>query len=122
NVPTIITGRCRTLEEADQAIRNGEADLIGMTRAHIADPDIVNKTKAGRIEEIRPCIACNQGCVGGLFAGRLGCAVNPETGNELRLDQAEIGKTDELKKVVIVGGGVAGMEAARGAALRGPDV
>jgi 2,4-dienoyl-CoA reductase-like NADH-dependent reductase (Old Yellow Enzyme family) len=121
-VPTIITGRFRTLEEADQAIRNGEADLIGMTRAHIADPDIVSKTKAGRIEQIRPCIACNQGCVGGLFAGRLGCAVNPETGNELRLDQAEIGEADAPKKVVIVGGGLAGMEAARVAALRGHNV
>ncbi|WP_417618442.1 FAD-dependent oxidoreductase [Parasphingorhabdus sp.] len=121
-VPTIITGRFRTLEEADQAIRNGEADLIGMTRAHIADPDIVSKTRAGRTEQIRPCIACNQGCVGGLFAGKLGCAVNPETGNELRLDQAEIGTATEPKKVVIVGGGLAGMEAARVAALRGHDV
>lgn len=119
-VPTIITGRFRTLEEVDQAIRNGEADLIGMTRAHIADPDIVKKTEAGTVEQIRPCIACNQGCVGGLFAGRLGCAVNPETGNELVLDQ--IGEAEDTKRIVVVGGGLAGMEAARVAALRGHDV
>lgn len=119
SVPTIITGRYRTLEEVDQAIRNDEADLIGMTRAHIADPDIVRKTRAGKIEEIRPCIACNQGCVGGLFAGKLGCAVNVETGNELALDQDAIGVADEKKKIVVVGGGLAGMEAARVAALRG---
>lgn len=120
--PTIITGRFRTLEEVDQAIRNGEADMIGMTRAHIADPDIVKKTKAGKIEEIRPCIACNQGCVGGLFAGKLGCAVNPETGNELMLDQDKIGTADDKKTIVVVGGGLAGMEAARVAALRGHEV
>lgn len=119
-VPTIITGRFRTLEEVDQAIRNGEADLIGMTRAHIADPDIVKKTEAGTVEQIRPCIACNQGCVGGLFAGRLGCAVNPETGNELVLDQ--ISEAEDTKRIVVVGGGLAGMEAARVAALRGHDV
>lgn len=122
-VPTIITGRFRTLEEVDQAIRNGEADLIGMTRAHIADPDIVRKTKAGQVDRIRPCIACNQGCVGGLFdVNRLGCAVNVETGNELRLDQDQIGSAEETKKVVVVGGGLAGMEAARVAALRGHKV
>lgn len=122
-VPTIITGRFRTLEEADQALRNGDADLIGMTRAHIADPDIVRKTLAGQAEAVRPCIACNQGCVGGLFdRGRLGCAVNVETGNELRLDQDRIGIADEPRKVVVVGGGLAGMEAARVAAVRGHSV
>ncbi len=72
---------------------------------------------------VRPCIACNQGCVGGLFdRGRLGCAVNVETGNELRLDQDRIGIADEPRKVVVVGGGLAGMEAARVAALRGHSV
>ena len=94
-----------------------------MTRAHIADPDIVRKTKAGKIEQIRPCIACNQGCVGGLFDNqRLGCAVNVETGNELHLDQDQIGTAHTARKVVVVGGGLAGMEAARVAALRGHSV
>lgn len=123
SVPTIITGRFRTLEEADQSLRNGDADLIGMTRAHIADPDIVRKTMAGKADAVRPCIACNQGCVGGLFdKGRLGCVVNVETGNELRLDQDQIGTAETPGKLVVIGGGLAGMEAARVAALRGHNV
>ncbi|NBC88716.1 MAG: NAD(P)-binding protein [Alphaproteobacteria bacterium] len=123
DVPTIITGRFRTLAEVDQAIRAGEADLVGMTRAHIADPDIVRKTKAGHPERVRPCIACNQGCVGGLFGdNRLGCAVNVETGTERELDEDAIGTSERPGKVVIVGGGLAGLEAARIAALRGHAV
>jgi 2,4-dienoyl-CoA reductase-like NADH-dependent reductase (Old Yellow Enzyme family) len=123
NVPTIVTGRFRTLEEADQTIRAGDADLVGMTRAHIADPDIVKKTREGRVQEVRPCIACNQGCVGGLFdVGRLGCAVNVETGQERLLDQDQIGLSTTHGTVVVVGGGVGGMEAARVAALRGHKV
>lgn len=122
-VPTIVTGRFRTLEEADSVIRAGDAQLVGMTRAHIADPDIVRKTREGRVAEVRPCIACNQGCVGGLFdARRLGCVVNVETGQERRLDQDAIGRSESPGKVVIVGGGVGGMEAARVAALRGHQV
>jgi 2,4-dienoyl-CoA reductase-like NADH-dependent reductase (Old Yellow Enzyme family)/thioredoxin reductase len=117
--PSIVTGRFRTLEEADQVIRQGAADIISMTRAHIADPEIVNKTREGRVDEIRPCIACNQGCVGNLLAsGRMGCAVNPAVGFEQTLDEELIGKADAAKKVVVVGGGPAGMEAARVAALR----
>jgi 2,4-dienoyl-CoA reductase-like NADH-dependent reductase (Old Yellow Enzyme family) len=123
SVPTIVTGRFRTLEEADQTIRAGDADLVGMTRSHIADPDIVRKTIAGRADQVRPCIACNQGCVGGLFdARRLGCAVNVETGQERLLDQDAIGLSDAPGTVVVVGGGVGGMEAARVAALRGHKV
>jgi hypothetical protein len=123
DVPTIITGRFRTLAEVDQAIRDGAADLVGMTRAHIADPDIVKKTKAGHPERVRPCIACNQGCVGGLFDNnRLGCAVNVETGNERTFDEDAIGASEQPGRVVIVGGGLAGLEAARVAALRGHTV
>lgn len=122
-VPAIITGRIRTLEEADQIIRDGGADLVGMTRAHIADPDIVRKTKEGRVDEIRPCIACNQGCVGALLAGRkMGCAVNPGTGFERTLGDSNIGVAEDKKKVLVIGGGPAGMEAARVAALRGHNV
>ena len=77
-------GRFRTLEEADQLIRQGECDLVAMNRANIADPDLVNKTLAGKPEEVRPCIACNQGCIGReLGPGGIGCAVNPGAGREL---------------------------------------
>ena len=123
-VPAIVTGRFRTLEEADQTIRAGEADLVGMTRATIADPDLVRKTIEGRIEDVRPCIACNQRCAGGVLgpARRMGCAVNVAVGFERTLSEALIGRAADSKHVVVVGGGPAGLEAARVAALRGHRV
>ncbi|MBI1179370.1 MAG: FAD-dependent oxidoreductase [Alphaproteobacteria bacterium] len=123
-VPTIVIGRVRTLEEADQIIRQGEADMVGMTRAHIADPDLVRKTVEGRVDEVRPCIACNQGCVGNLLgpAHRMGCAVNPGVGFERSIGDDRIGRAEAPKKVLVIGGGPAGLEAARVAALRGHEV
>lgn len=121
---TIVTGRFRTLEEADQVVRMGDADLVGLTRAHIADPDLVNKTVAGKVDQVRPCIACNQGCVGNLLGPthRVACVVNPGAGHELRMGDHRIAPTAERKSVLVVGGGVAGMEAARTAALHGHAV
>jgi 2,4-dienoyl-CoA reductase-like NADH-dependent reductase (Old Yellow Enzyme family) len=125
NIPRILTAaRVRTLEEAEQLLRDGLGDLIGLQRAHIADPDLVRKTREGRVDEIRPCIACNQGCVGGLLspAARLGCAVNVAVGFEQTLAEDLIAKTDRPRKILVVGGGPAGMEAARIAALKGHQV
>ncbi|BCW90952.1 3-oxocholoyl-CoA 4-desaturase [Alphaproteobacteria bacterium SO-S41] len=124
DVPTIAVGRVRTLEEADQLIRSGEADLVGMVRATIADPDLVAKSFAGLPEQVRPCIGCNQGCIGQLLAPphRMGCAVNPAVGFELRLGDDRLVKAETPQKVLVVGGGPAGMEAARVAALRGHKV
>ncbi len=122
NIPTVVTGRFRTLEDAEQVIAQGMADLVGMTRAHIADPDIVNKTTAGRAHEVRPCIGCNQGCLGGLMQGRVGCTVNVAAGHELRLGDDRLETADAPKKVLVVGGGASGMEAARVAAQRGHRV
>ena len=121
-LPTIVTGRFTTLAQADALIEAGKADLVGMTRAHIADPDLVRKTASGRVREVRPCIGCNQGCVGGLNKGRVGCAVNVAAGQELRLAEELIERADEPGHIVVVGGGPAGMEAARVAALRGHRV
>jgi 2,4-dienoyl-CoA reductase-like NADH-dependent reductase (Old Yellow Enzyme family) len=121
-VPTFVTGRFRTLEDADAVIARGEADMVGLTRAHIADPEIVNKVLDGRANEIRPCIGCNQGCLGGLAQGRIGCAVNPAAGRELSLSEDLLPPADPPKSVLVVGGGPAGMEAARVAALRGHRV
>jgi hypothetical protein len=123
-LPTIVTGRFRTLEEADQVIRSGEADLVGMTRAHIADPDIVAKTLAGHPEQVRPCIACNQGCVGNLLGPRrrVGCVVNPGAGWEQTIGDDKLTPAAKPMKVLVVGGGPAGLEAARVAALRGHSV
>jgi len=121
--PRLVTGRFRTLEEIDQVIRDGVADLVSMVRQHIADPDIVRKTREGRVEEVRPCIGCNQGCWGGWARnGRFGCTVNPAAGRELELAEDLLVKTEAPKKVLVVGGGPGGMEAARTAALKGHKV
>jgi 2,4-dienoyl-CoA reductase-like NADH-dependent reductase (Old Yellow Enzyme family) len=112
-VPRIVSGRIRTLEEAEQVLREGVADLVSMVRAQIADPDLVRKTREGRVDEVRPCIACNQGCIGGLMRDmRLGCLVNPAVGFEAALAEDLIVRTAAPKKILIVGGGPAGMEAA----------
>jgi 2,4-dienoyl-CoA reductase-like NADH-dependent reductase (Old Yellow Enzyme family) len=121
-MPTFVTGRFRTLQDVDDAIARGDADMVGMTRAHIADPDIVRKTLAGRGHEIRPCIGCNQGCLAGLMKGRIGCTVNVAAGNELTLDEETMAPAAVPRDVLVVGGGPAGMEAARVAALRGHRV
>lgn len=124
SIPTLVTGRFRTLEEAEQTIRIGDADMVGMVRATIADPDLVAKTIRGEETAVRPCIGCNQGCIGPQMdrRGPLGCTVNPAVGFEKSIDDQMLGKADTSKKVLIVGGGPAGMEAARVAAHRGHDV
>ncbi len=124
SVPVIVTGRFRTLEEADQVVRLGQADLVGMTRASIADPDLVAKTRRGEVERVRPCIACNQGCVGQLLGveRRVGCAVNAAAGFEATLGDDKLVPAAASKRVLVIGGGPAGMEAARVAARRGHQV
>jgi 2,4-dienoyl-CoA reductase-like NADH-dependent reductase (Old Yellow Enzyme family)/thioredoxin reductase len=119
-VPRIVIGRFRTLEEADQVIREGTAEFVGMVRATIADPDLVNKTLAGSPESVRPCIGCSQGCLGGLLgpAGRMGCEVNPQAGKEARQIAGSDAEHPSRPRVLVVGGGPAGLEAARTAAER----
>lgn len=119
-LPILVTGRFRTLEEADQVIHAGAADLVALTRAHIADPEIVAKTVAGRPESVRPCIGCNHGCVGGLnTVGRIGCTVNVAVGAEATLSEELIVPSERPRRILVVGGGPAGLEAARVAAMKG---
>jgi len=126
--PTIVAGRIRTLDDADLIIREGNADLVAITRATIADPDLVRKSLAGQGTKVRPCIGCNQGCIGGIMsavtggAGRMTCVVNPVVGFERTMGDEKLTPAPEHKKVLVIGGGVGGMEAARVAALRGHQV
>ena len=122
-IPRIMIGRFRTLDEAEQLLRDGVTDMVHMTRAHIADPDIVRKTMAGHPEQVRACIGCNQACWQGINLGYpLACTINPAAGREGDLAEALIEPAEKPGKVVVVGGGPAGMEAARVAALRGHKV
>ncbi|MGI6487643.1 MAG: FAD-dependent oxidoreductase [Syntrophothermaceae bacterium] len=99
---------------------SGKADLIGMARGLLADPDLPQKVMEGRFDEIRKCIGCNQGCLDQIFRGKsCHCLVNVQAGRE---DDTRIRPVENRKKVLIIGGGPAGMEAARVAALRGHRV
>ncbi|HEY3657606.1 MAG TPA: FAD-dependent oxidoreductase [Steroidobacteraceae bacterium] len=119
--PTIVTGRFRTLEEGDQVIRAGDASMVSFVRALIADPDMVAKTVAGHADQVRPCIACNQGCIAGVveMPFRMSCAVNAAVGFEGAIGDDRLTAPSVRQRVLVVGGGPAGMEAARVAALRG---
>jgi NADPH-dependent 2,4-dienoyl-CoA reductase/sulfur reductase-like enzyme len=98
--------------------------MVAMVRATIAEPDLVRKTLAGHPEQVRPCIGCNQGCIGQLQAPphRMGCAVNPAVGYELKMGDDRLSPAETPQKILVIGGGPAGMEAARVAALRGHKV
>jgi 2,4-dienoyl-CoA reductase-like NADH-dependent reductase (Old Yellow Enzyme family) len=122
-IPRFVIGRFRTLDEVEQVLRDGVADMVHMTRAHIADPDIVRKTKAGHPEQVRACIGCNQACWNGTNTGwPLACTINPAAGLEETHDEDLIVPVQEPRHVLVVGGGPAGMEAARVARLKGHKV
>ncbi|TCO67480.1 FAD-dependent oxidoreductase [Caldanaerobacter subterraneus] len=120
-VPVIVVGRIKDPIMAEQIIREGKADLVSMGRALLADPELPRKVSEGKIEEIRKCIGCNQGCIDRLFQDiDIGCIANALTGHETEFDMESLAKT--RKKVFIIGGGPGGLEAARVAALRGHEV
>lgn len=118
--PTIVTGRIMTLDYASQIVGTGIADMVSMVRALIADPELVQKARAGRADLVRPCVGSSMGCVGKLMStGRLGCVVNVAAGQELETPFETSAPAATQKSVLVVGGGPAGLEAARTAALRG---
>ena len=119
-LPIFVGSNVRTLEDAALVVRRGHADMVAMTRAHIAEPAIIAKALAGHIEDIRPCIACNQSCVGNTWEGReLRCIHNPAAGRELECSESVLSPAKEPRQIVVIGGGPAGMEFARVSALRG---
>jgi 2,4-dienoyl-CoA reductase-like NADH-dependent reductase (Old Yellow Enzyme family) len=118
--PCIVTGRIMTLAEADAIVARGDAAMVSMVRATIADPNLVRRAVAG--VNPRPCIGCLHGCFGGLFVKELGCTVNATVGRESSLDDDDLGVAAVARRVVVVGGGPAGLEAARVAATRGHEV
>lgn len=119
NIPVITVGRYNDPYLPELVIKNGYADLIAMGRQSIADPHFPNKTAGKYLDEITPCIACLQGCVGNMFCGQpIECLVNPFVGYESYLED----KTSTPKDVVVIGGGVGGMYAAFGLAKKGHSV
>ncbi len=119
-IPVLAGGRMNDPDIAEAAIRDGKIDAIVLGRQALADPCYPHKVLSGQTERIRPCIACNLGCLTRLQQGKQpSCAVNPSAMRELRF---AIRPAVQPKKVVVIGGGAAGMEAARVAALRGHSV
>jgi len=120
NVPVVACNRINDPLLAEEILLNDSADLIGMARPLVADPELPNKVAQGRYSEIRKCVGCNQGCLDNIFAGKkITCTVNARVGRE---KETEIKPAEKCRKVLVIGAGVSGMEAARVAAARGHNV
>lgn len=121
NFPTFHAAKIPDVATARHAIASGKLDMVGMTRAHMADPHLVRKIIEGREDDIRPCVGANY-CLDRIYQGGMAlCLHNPATGRELEVPQT-ITPADTKKRITIVGAGPAGMEAARVAAERGHTV
>lgn len=118
----IINAGNHSVDTAADLLHSGNADIVQFGRQFIADPQFPNKLKAGHREDIRPCLICNEECIGRIFGRmtQLSCAVNPATG--LENSMGEITKLETPHKVAVIGAGPGGLEAARTAALRGCSV
>ena len=116
-------GHIRTPENADYVIGSGQADMVSIVRGQIADPHLANKAKEGRPEDIRPCISCNRMCWGRRYRDYwISCLVNPSAGREFAWGGDRFERAAKPKRILVVGGGPAGLEAARVAAERGHQV
>lgn len=120
DIPVACAGRFDDPELANKEIAAGKIDIMGMGRPLLADPQIGNKFKEGRLDDVRPCIYCHQGCLGRIFQFKdISCAVNPACGRE---KSYALTPAANKKKILVVGGGLGGMEAARVSAIRGHEV
>jgi mycofactocin system FadH/OYE family oxidoreductase 2 len=119
DLPVFCTNRINDPHLAEKILEDGQADMIGMVRALICDPELPNKSMEGRTDDIRNCIACNQGCIARMGLGyHLGCLHNPAAGKEEALGIDTLKPAETPKKVVVVGAGPAGLEVARVATVR----
>lgn len=113
----------RTPENADYVIASGQADMVSIVRGQIADPHLANKARAGKVADIRPCISCNHQCWGRRSRDYwISCLINPSAGREFEWGGEPHQPADDVKKILVVGAGPAGLEAARVAAARGHTV
>ncbi|MBR4162875.1 MAG: FAD-dependent oxidoreductase, partial [Solobacterium sp.] len=120
NIPVLVANRINNPNMAETLIAMGKTDFVCMGRGSIVDPELPNKAKEGRFDEINYCLGCLQGCGNSLFfKGYVDCLVNPNVGLEY---QNNLNKAEKAKKVMIIGGGPAGLMAARTAAQKGHDV
>lgn len=120
-IPVMVAGRINQPQEAEAILATGQADMCGMTRALICDPEMPSKAQDNRPDDIRACIACNQACIGHFHRGYpISCIQHPETGRELQY--GSLRPASAPKRVMVVGGGPAGMKAAITAAKRGHRV
>jgi 2,4-dienoyl-CoA reductase-like NADH-dependent reductase (Old Yellow Enzyme family) len=118
-----MEARVKTPANAEKVLSEGKSDLVSLVRAQIADPHLANKAKEGRAEDIRPCISCNQLCIGRRLRDYyISCLINPSVSREHEWDGDKIKPAKKPKNVLVVGGGPAGLEAARVAAERGHRV
>lgn len=123
SIPVVVSGRMIDPTQAEQVLADGHADIIGMCRALICDPELPKKALAGDLDDIRTCVACNQGCFGRSAVGKpITCLLNPAVGYEKEMGVQTLKPVPIRKRVLVAGGGPAGMEAARVAALRGHEV
>ncbi|MBI4517612.1 MAG: FAD-dependent oxidoreductase [Deltaproteobacteria bacterium] len=122
NLPVLYAGRVNDPVLAERLLAEGQADLIGMTRASLADPDFPRKARSGQLDDIRKCIGCNT-CIGKVIHDEVKspvCAVNPVIGHER--EWAAVAPAKTPKRVIVIGAGAGGLEAARVAAMRGHKV
>ena len=123
SLPVYASNRINDPHLAEKILADGHGDMVNMVRGLIADPELPNKAMEDRDDDIRHCIACNQGCIGRMGIGyTIGCIQNPAAGNERTLGTGTLTPCDTPKKVVVVGAGPAGLEAARTLALRRHEV
>jgi 2,4-dienoyl-CoA reductase-like NADH-dependent reductase (Old Yellow Enzyme family) len=122
-LPVVAFGRITPPRRAEAMLKAGHADLIGWARQLIADPHTPNKLAMGRPDLVRPCIACNDGCIHQVGQEKgVRCIHNPAAGRELKINERLIGKADVARKIVVIGGGPAGLKVAEIAAKRGHKV